>query len=121
MILVENKGAINHLFTHTFSVANVRNVEFIKVEKEGVKITIKVNKYCTAKIKQNLFNSLIYKQISSYTKSDDDNKENLNIANINPRRLTATHDEDYLESEVEEGERFSNSRARKRSGSLISK
>ena len=80
MTLAENKGAINHLLTHSLWVASVRNVDFIKIDKDGIKLTIKINKFCTTKIKQNIFNNWIYKQISF--PKEDDNKENFNTANI---------------------------------------
>lgn len=126
------KGDIRHLITHSFSVASIRNVGYERIELDGVNLEIKINKYCTTKIKQGNFNSCLYRKISQ---GIINNKENINTVNLNRvevdidtdketlklKKQSTAPDGDYDESEVEEGTRFSQSKARKRSSSLISK
>jgi hypothetical protein len=126
------KGNIKHLFSHSFSVADIRNVGYEKLDQDGVEITFKVTKYCTTKIKKSMFNSCIARKPMKY---ESDDKENVNTENleriefdidtdnesIGVKRYTLVSDENYNESEVEEGPRFSKSKARNRSSSLIHK
>jgi hypothetical protein len=126
------KGDLKHLAEFTFSVGNVRNVGFENLEQDGVEMKVKINKFCTTKIKKSLFNS----SISKTTRYDDSsNKENINLdnseriefnidtdnENTTIRKPRMISDENYDESDIEEGPRFSKSRARKRSSSVISK
>lgn len=126
------KGNLNHLAEFAFSVGDIRNVGFESLEQDGVEMRVKINKFCTTKIKKSMFDSSISKT-SRYDNSS--NKENVNFdnleriefdvdtdnENITMRKPRETADENYDESDVEEGPRFSKSRARKRSSSLISK
>lgn len=94
-------------------------------------MSIKINKFCTTSLRKSSFNTSLAKRSRQERNS---NKENINTENLEKiefdidtdtesiivHRYTV-QDGDYDESEVEEGLRFSKSKAKQRSSSFICK
>lgn len=117
-----------------FSVSDIDNVGYKDYKNDKISVTLKINKYGKVDINTNPGK---IKQSFLRSNSVSDNKENIHpnqvevvefgfdsensSFKVSSRRTDTKNAEDYDVEEIEEGPRFSKSRARKRSSSLITK
>lgn len=104
------------------------------MEQDGIELNLKISKFCTKTVRKSMFNASLARN-KRYDTEMSDNKENINTENLSRIEFQVEdsdyesvqikkfelQDGDFEESEVEEGPRFSRSKARHRSSSVISK